>query len=160
MRESRTLKSRNQYDLLPAKTYQPKLKRKVRKVSAVGFLEAAFPPRVPDVPTSCLSLLSTSWLNKPNSPKSASLTPLSLPISVSLYPLKVRQRYIAIARASFSYPCAFFPSSSTLFRYTFAVAPTISKPTIEKSISDCQLLKVNSRLDTISPISNPSVLRV
>ncbi len=44
--------------------------------SAVGFLEATFPPFVPAVPTSSLCLSSPSWLNKPNSLKSTSLNPI------------------------------------------------------------------------------------
>jgi hypothetical protein len=41
--------------------------------------------------------------------------PNTLPISVSLCPPKVRHKYIAIARASFSRPRRFFPSSSARF---------------------------------------------
>ena len=65
------------------------------------------------------SLFSLSSL--PCMAKQAELTeeyfskPNTLPISVNLYPPKLRHKYIAIARASLSYPRRLFPSSSTRF---------------------------------------------
>jgi len=78
--------------------------------------------------------LRASFLSTPTLPfirKQAELTdelfsnPTTLPISLCLWPPKLRHRYIAIDRASFSSPRRFLPSSSNGLPYTLAVTRTI-----------------------------------